>query len=673
MAQECTYFDSTEWDNRRWKAAREWPLQSFVHEAVPEHRRDTVREKLLAEVEEPADGALKGHLVGDVWPSAEGVATFDRDDVLAAWDAREETPAVPASCPHDPINNNRCVFHGDSPPEEKRAAFKDALSAAERDQRLFMGATLPHVNLRFERIEPPDTYPISLDYATVRGIDLTNAVVGLGFDLAYAIVDGNAIIHNTHFERHVSLEGMTVQDDLFLDELGADDRFEASSLLVKGETSATRAVFHGSVSFENARFEGGMNFGNARFEDVATFDGAQFPSGDWEGTVFHDVASLEEIDAEIVNFSGAEFGDYVIFQGTIVDERAEFVEIECSSRAFFSGVEFGQAVFAGSEFDQRVTFNNATVEGQAHFGTTRIDEFHAPNLDADSLVFMDATVRDGILYIPEDQDFLCNFVEAELGDIRIEGTPKSFNSIVFRDTEFDGFDFAHETHRKALEEIDWNIHEVAADVATAERDNFESEETVSSKEKEDTNREESKKEDRDSDASDLMFETTYLRAKQGARDQGDMRGASEFFIREMYHRRQAHWRRLFDSNRSLLNRFRSFIRGVSNGALGAVAGYGERPNRVVILSLVVLLTSAIAYPLTGGFEKTDGSTVTYANNDLAALWEGLYFSVGTFTTIGNDNLTPTEPITQALVGVEAFLGGFLIALLVFVFGRSMRL
>ena len=93
-----------------------------------------------------------------------------------------------------------------------------------------------------------------------------------------------------------------------------------------------------------------------------------------------------------------------------------------------------------------------------------------------------------------------------------------------------------------------------------------------------------------------------------------------------------------------------------------VMGYGERPWRVVITSLLVILAFAGLYPLAGGVElETDVSGPEFLTY--------LYFSGVTFTTLGYGDVHPLTQAAQQLAVVQSFLGAALMALLVAVLTR----
>lgn len=122
---------------------------------------------------------------------------------------------------------------------------------------------------------------------------------------------------------------------------------------------------------------------------------------------------------------------------------------------------------------------------------------------------------------------------------------------------------------------------------------------------------------------------------------------------------------------------RSIFHWVLATASSTVMCHGESPARVVLVSLLVILGSALLYPLQliGGLRLTANSNqiITYTDGagvpDLLGIFgQSVYFSTVTFTTVGYGDIQPVA-YSQALATVESFLGALLMALLVFVLGR----
>jgi hypothetical protein len=102
-------------------------------------------------------------------------------------------------------------------------------------------------------------------------------------------------------------------------------------------------------------------------------------------------------------------------------------------------------------------------------------------------------------------------------------------------------------------------------------------------------------------------------------------------------------------------------------------GYGERPLRIVILSAMVILLFTCIFFITGlnySGEILQLSLNASMNENISELLNTLYFSVVTFTTLGYGDILPIG-ISKLFAGIEALLGGFILALFVVVFVKKM--
>lgn len=92
-------------------------------------------------------------------------------------------------------------------------------------------------------------------------------------------------------------------------------------------------------------------------------------------------------------------------------------------------------------------------------------------------------------------------------------------------------------------------------------------------------------------------------------------------------------------------------------------GYGERPVRIVLTSLGLMVIYAAGY-------------YVLLNRDLASrpisAFDSVYFSVVTFTTLGYGDITPKTELMKALCASEAALGAFTIGLVVAGFANRSR-
>lgn len=149
------------------------------------------------------------------------------------------------------------------------------------------------------------------------------------------------------------------------------------------------------------------------------------------------------------------------------------------------------------------------------------------------------------------------------------------------------------------------------------------------------------------DPSEL--ETTYLQAKNGAKVIGDSDAASEFFLKEMYYRRQKHLYKMSSPEIALWKTL-STIKWISNWLYNISCGYGERLLRTFGVSFLTILLFSGLYP----FIREIGVA------------ESLKFSFQSFVAFISGTLqADISSVLSLMPSIEAFFGAFLIALFVF--------
>jgi len=154
-------------------------------------------------------------------------------------------------------------------------------------------------------------------------------------------------------------------------------------------------------------------------------------------------------------------------------------------------------------------------------------------------------------------------------------------------------------------------------------------------------------------------EEVYRNLCKTCEGQGYFEEAGEFFFKEMQMRRLKFplndWHRYF-----------FYI-------IELFSGYGERPLRVIMFSLLVVFGCALLYYFLG---IQDGSRLIQYQEGLAPsqivadLRDCVYYSVVTFTTLGYGDIVPIGN-ARILASIEAFVGSFSIALFVVVFVKKM--
>jgi hypothetical protein len=154
-------------------------------------------------------------------------------------------------------------------------------------------------------------------------------------------------------------------------------------------------------------------------------------------------------------------------------------------------------------------------------------------------------------------------------------------------------------------------------------------------------------------------EEIYRSLRKATEAQGLFESAGHFFKREMTMRR--------------LQMPKISSKRVLSKLVDLFCGYGEEPSRVVIFSLIIILTFSLVYFLLG---ISDGSNTIKFSTELSLLDNleniiyATYFSVVTFTTLGYGDLVPMG-FARLFAAIEAFLGSFTLALFVVVFVKKM--
>ena len=135
--------------------------------------------------------------------------------------------------------------------------------------------------------------------------------------------------------------------------------------------------------------------------------------------------------------------------------------------------------------------------------------------------------------------------------------------------------------------------------------------------------------------------------------------AADFFYREMVSRRKQ------------LNLFS--IKRLSSKAIDILCGYGEKTFRVIICAAALVFVNAVLFFIFGIQYKNQILMFEFSNSwnqNINEFFLSLYYSVVTLTTLGYGDIIPLG-MSKAFAGIEAFLGAFMMALFVLVFGRKM--
>jgi len=145
-----------------------------------------------------------------------------------------------------------------------------------------------------------------------------------------------------------------------------------------------------------------------------------------------------------------------------------------------------------------------------------------------------------------------------------------------------------------------------------------------------------------------------------------------------------------DMDRKSNFHFKSLHKWLWSCFLNVIYGYGEKPGRVMALAMMIIIVFTFIFMSYGLIDEIKSDTlpkynilnelfmgikdgdllVRLKNMSLDQVEDCLYFSTVTFTTLGIGDFVPIEGSARILVGTEAFIGAFVMALFVYTFAKS---
>lgn len=359
-------------------------------------------------------------------------------------------------------------------------------------------------------------------------------------------------------------------------------------------------VFPGPVTFEDAVFRGTVNFQDADLRGPQGQGEAVFRSARFEGWAQFEGARFARADFIRADFAGHAHFARAAFEGAAQFDYARFARADFAEAVFDDLTGWSGASFERSALFQRATFRSVSFE-QVRF------QGRASFLDAR---FHEAANFQGV-----------HFELAELEGVAFEGP-----------VDFSGARAARS----------FSIDLPSGGLGQGPKRPF---------------------------AARGWGQTAFRLAKQSAQDRGDYRLAGEFHYAEQCAGESARranvelrpWRRGFRSAANIV----AFARSVGELLFARVLfGYGERPGRVFLTGLGVIVTWSLLYLSTGALAGAVGS----AGGRLGWL-DCLHFSTVTFTTVGYGDIAPLG-IARLLAGSEAILGTALMALFIVSLARK---
>lgn len=387
-------------------------------------------------------------------------------------------------------------------------------------------------------------------------------------------------------------------------------------------------IFAKGVDFEEAIFSSSANFSNCTFSKRVNF----------AGTTFFDRA----------NFLNTTFSEGAYFAGATFFGGGNFVGSTFSGGAYFAGATFfGGAFFSGTTFAGGAHFARVSFSGGAYFsGTTFFNRAgFARAAFSEEAEFMGAVFSGDAHFLNATFHKWARFEEAEFSDVTDFVRAQFLGDTSFWKTKFEkSVDFQMAVFAKNASFLDTQFQDEI---------NFEG-----SKFEQNTGE--------DAMASALL-ERSYRNVKNALFQRGDYTAAGEFYYREM------------EARRSQAKRVNKVLMGMYKW----LCGYGEKPYRMILISLAVILVSAVLFLFNGimvpaGRASASEKLIDYGILSLRLNWQllkdfvdCLYYSVVTFVPVGSSIAEPAGYISKMVTAGEGFLGIFLIILFAIITARKM--
>ena len=466
---------------------------------------------------------------------------------------------------------------------------------------------------------------------------------GVEFNGGSRTSDDDVTFENATFEaeadfklarfRFADFKDATFEGDLNFDRARFDARADCHRISVAGRTDLRRVEFVDTVNFDGsefadevtaveAEFGGDADFVKATFDAVARFTEARF--------------------REDASFRASTFRDRAVFRGAVfegeakhLEENASFEEVAFLSSADFEAARFTNASFRGATFHDECRFRSAEFLDGVNFRV----------LAGDDDVYVDlteATVDGGSVVLAGGDPVLYDLTKATVGELQLESEGSEHELLDhFRVclTDFDHFDFSN--HHGYLERNDWNVHAFLGDDRPATPAP-----TV--------------------EMTDEVIEETYRKAQDSADAVGDTPASREFEFKRYYYNRKKNldiirneyslngWSRAKKASSVALNYFMQFT-----------CGYGNRLPRIAALTFFLPALFGVLYVLGGPFQTQAGVLWSDGTLDPKVLFDGLYYSYISFSTIGYGDIGPVGWAAKLLAMSQGMLNGLFFTLLTF--------
>ena len=425
----------------------------------------------------------------------------------------------------------------------------------------------------------------------------------------------------------------------------------------------SKATFEGIVNFVGINFYGFAYFIGTFFKGIAFFTEVTFEGNSiFTTTNFHGDANFTtttfngEADFKSTNFDSIARFNYITFNGA-----ADFQEATFRVNTVFKWLFFmSKADFEDVKFNGHTTkFTNTTFNSNANFFVVKFKG----NADFRETIFnYDANFKEATF--ENDVDFRCKLVFKSLNFSKIKTFSGKKIFIRFHNKQaIISFNRAHLENTyldiDLIEDVSIDFTDALLRNTNMQREQIENH-ILQEKEKNFTK------------AKEL-----YLLLKNNFHSIGQYEDESWAYKKEK------------DMERKNNCHFKSLHKWLGSCFLNAIYGYGEKPERVFLSAILIILIFACVfmnYGITSDSQiinlpkyniiKELFKGIIYGN--LLIIFKGipwdqirncLYFSTVTFTTLGLGDFTPVESWGRIFVGLEAFIGAFMMALFVYTFAR----
>ena len=309
------------------------------------------------------------------------------------------------------------------------------------------------------------------------------------------------------------------------------------------------------------------------------------------------------------NFGMAKFQKDADFMAVEFQGDAEFGVVKFQRDADFEKAKFqGDAKFGGVKFQRDADFMEAKFQGNAYFGGAKFQgdvNFLAVEFQGDT-DFMEAAFRARTYISPKFIKREISFIRANLENISLTPLYLEKNALI----DFTG---------ARLRNTDIRRKDIEGHIIQEQEKDF-------------------------SAAKEI-----YLLLKNNFHTLGRYDDESWAFQKEREIERKSYFKD------------KHYLRWASSKFLSLLYGYGEKPQRPLIIATGAVFFFAFIFRLIGIFDVSKQGS--------GSIWDCLYFSVVTFTTLGYGDVRPLVGAGRIIAAIEAFTGVILMALFIFSFAR----